>query len=163
MDWKKLIGNIAPVLGGSLGGPFGAMAGSWLADKLGVDVDNLEATVNSATPDTLLKIKELDNQFAIDMKKLGLDQKKLHADDRANARKMATNTTLTPQIVLACIFVMGFVGILYTVFSGGIELSNQMSDMANYLLGILSAGLVQIMNFFYGSSVGSKEKNNLIR
>jgi len=163
MDWKKLVGSIAPVLGGSLGGPFGAMAGSWLADKLGVKKSELETAITNANPATLLKIKELDNTFEVEMKKIGLSKEKLHANDRDSARRMAAKTTLTPQIILACIFVMGFIAVLYAVFSGGVELADKMKDMANYLLGILSAGLVQIMNFFFGSSAGSKDKNKFIK
>jgi len=31
-------------------------------------------------------------------------------------------------------------------------------EPAMYLLGILSAGLTQVMNFWFGSSAGSKQK-----
>ncbi|VAW61692.1 hypothetical protein MNBD_GAMMA08-70 [hydrothermal vent metagenome] len=158
MDWKGLVGSVAPILGGSLGGPFGAMAGKWLAGQMGVDESELETTVTNATPDTMLKIKELDNSFKVEMAKLGLDEKKLHADDRASARVMASKTTLLPQMIISCIFMLGFVAILIYVFSSKEPLPDGIKDMANYLLGILSAGIVQIMNFFFGSSAGSKEK-----
>jgi len=163
MNWKSLVGSIAPILGGTLGGPFGAMAGNWLANELGVEPGELEKTVSSANSETLLKIKELDNKFKIDMEAIGLSKEKLHAEDRNSARVMASNTTLTPQIVLACIFVIGFIAVLYSVFTGEIEIADKMRDMANYLLGILSAGLVQIMNFFFGSSSGSKEKTQKMK
>jgi len=158
MDWKSLVGSVAPVLGGSLGGPFGAMAGKWLAGKLGVDESKLEETVSNATPDTMLKIKELDNSFKVEMAKLGLEEKQLHAEDRASARVMASKTSLLPQMIISSLFMLGFIVILYYVFSSKQALPDGIKDMANYLLGILSAGIVQIMNFFFGSSAGSKEK-----
>jgi len=159
MNWKSLIGGIAPILGGSLGGSYGAMAGKWLAGKLGVEESDLENAVLNANPDTLFKIKELDATFKVDMARLGLDEKKLHAEDRASARVMATGTTLAPQMVISSIFMVGFVLILVFVFNKEEGLPDGIKDMANYLLGILSAGIVQIMNFFFGSSAGSKEKN----
>ncbi len=158
MNWKKLIGGIAPVLGGSLGGPFGAMAGTWLASELGVGEADLEAAVLSASPAKLLEIKGLEGKFKLEMAKLGLDEKKLYADDRNSARRMASETSLLPQMILAAIFVTGFITILYITFTGEMQMDASTKDMANYLLGILSAGLIQIMNFFFGSSAGSKAK-----
>ena len=158
MDWKDIVGSIAPVLGTALGGPFGGMAGKFLASKLGVEEDTIEALVTAQDPETLFKIKSLDAEFKLEMKRLGIAEKQLHADDRANARKMATATTVKPQVILACIYVTGFMAVLYVVFAGTIEMDATQKEMANYLLGILSYGLAQIMNFFFGSSAGSKEK-----
>ena len=158
MDWKGLVKSIAPVIGGSLGGPLGAIATGWLADKLGVDKDALESTVVNANPDTLFKIRQLDADFKIEMKKIGLSEKELHAKDRDSARNMAINTTLIPQAIISSIFITGFIAVLYALFSGTIELSGSVRDIAGILLGILSSGIAQIMNFFFGSSAGSKEK-----
>jgi hypothetical protein len=36
------------------------------------------------------------------------------------------------------------------------------SVIATVLLGILAAGITQILNFFYGSSSGSKEKTAIL-
>lgn len=163
MDWKSLVGSIAPILGGSLGGPLGAMAGKWLSNELGVDESDLEATVSNADPDTLLKIRELDSKFKTDMAKLGLDEKKLHAQDRDSARQMAAKTTLLPQMAISVVFIAGFMFIAYQVFGGSVELTGSSETMATYLLGILSGGIVQVMNFFFGSSSGSKEKTSKLK
>lgn len=68
----------------------------------------------------------------------------------------------TPQFWLSLLFIAGFLGILYVVFMGDIDLEGTMKDAAVMLLGILSAGITQIMNFWFGSSSGSKEKTDLI-
>ncbi len=158
MDWKKIIGSVAPLLGGTIGGPFGALAGQFIADGLGVSVGEIEATVTDPTPETLFKLKQLDADFKVKMEELGLAQEQLHADDRASAREMATNTTLLPQAILSGLFIIGFIITLYAVFSGGVSLEGNTKDAAMFLLGILSAGIIQIMNFWFGSSSGSKEK-----
>jgi len=67
-----------------------------------------------------------------------------------------------PQMWLSILFISGFIGILYVVFIGEIDLDGTMKDAAVMLLGILSAGVTQIMNFWFGSSSGSKEKTALI-
>jgi hypothetical protein len=55
MDWSDLAGKViglgAPILGGALGGPLGAAAGTILADALGVAMPTPEA-VNAALADT---------------------------------------------------------------------------------------------------------------
>lgn len=162
MDWKGLVGSVAPVLGTALGGPFGGMAGKFLADALGCDTEELPDRIENATPDVMLKIKTLDYDFKTKMKELGLKEEQLHAQDRDSARQMAVKTSLKPQAIIASIFICGFIAILYAVFTGEVKLTTDQQQMANILVGILSAGIMQIMNFFFGSSSGSKEKTNLI-
>ena len=66
------------------------------------------------------------------------------------------------QFILAIIFYTGFIMISYAVFFSNIaELEGTQKDIALYLLGILSAGLMQWNNFFAGSSIGSKLKDIL--
>ena len=158
MNWKNLVGSVAPVLGTALGGPFGGMAGKFIADALGVDEAALEETVLSANPETMLQIKNIDNKFKLKLKELDISEEQLHHQDRASARDMGKNTTLIPQAIISTIFIIGFVVVLYAVFKGTIQLTPMQMNMANILIGILSAGIMQIMNFWFGSSSGSKEK-----
>ena len=72
---------------------------------------------------------------------------------------MAARTSVRPQVILATIYVGGFVAILFVLFSGEIEIPQSMRDPAMLVLGALIAGNEQIRNFFFGSSSGSKEKN----
>ena len=109
-----------------------------------------------------MKLTQADQDFDIRMKELDIDVERISASDRGNARNMAINTSLLPQIILASIYVSGFMGVLYIVFSGSLSLTSDQKDIAMYLLGILSAGLLQIMNFFFGSSSGSKQKTRLM-
>ena len=97
------------------------------------------------------------------MEELGVDLEEIAAEDREGARRMAVDTSLMPQMILATIYVIAFAAILITVMTGRIELSGTQLTMANMLIGILSAGLIQIMNFFFGSSAGSKQKTPLLR
>lgn len=162
MNWKKLIGTVAPILGGTLGGPFGVMAGKFIAEGLGVEESELKDTMANASPDTMLKLKELDVDFESKMADIGLSTEQLHVQDRSSARMLAEKTSILPQALLSVIFIAGFIMTLYTVFSGNVKLDGPMKDAAMFLLGILSSGILQIMNFWFGSSSGSKEKTTKI-
>lgn len=161
-DWKGMIGAVAPTIATALGGPFAGMATKAIASKLlGKDdasEEELQTALAGATPETLAEIKRIDVEFKTSMKKLGIDLEKIHAQDRASAREMATKTTLVPQSILAAVFVIGFILVMIAVFTGTVELEGSTQQAAFILLGILSAGITQILNFFFGSSAGSKEK-----
>ncbi len=158
MDWKKLVSSVAPIIGTAIGGPFGGMATKWLSNKLGTDEHNLESLVLNADPDLMFKIKQLDADFKLEMKRLGIKEKQLHADDRDSARNMAINTTLWPQILISTVFIIIFGLIMENVFNSVSAFSETQKNIIMYMLGILSAGIIQIMNFWFGSSSGSKEK-----
>jgi hypothetical protein len=167
MSWKSIVKRVAPVLGTALGGPFGGMAVKAITsavlpeDKQGLTGEALEKeleTAISGNPEALLKLREADQAFDVEMKKLDVDILEIAAKDRDSARQLAKDTTLLPQMVLSAVYVIAFAVILVAVITGKVELAGFQQNMANMLIGILSAGLVQIMNFFFGSSAGSKQK-----
>lgn len=163
--WDKiidLVGTVAPTLGTALGGPLGGMAGQFLADQLGVSSDKLEETVLNANPDTMLKIKQANNEFEIKMKELDISEEQLHAKDRDSARGLAIKTSIYPQVIQSVMYDVGFILAVIFVFTFKGEFSHVQENIVMFLLGILSAGLVQVNNFWFGSSSGSKEKTNIM-
>lgn len=161
-DWKDTLAKVAPALATALGGPMAGVAVSMCGKALGLGEgateDDLAAIVAGGNPDTLVKLKEVDNQFKLEMKRLGVDVLKIDAEDRKDARALGIAKGLGPQITLATIFVCGFIYVLGVIFQGQ-TIDPTMREIATYVLGILSAGLVQIMNYFFGSSAGSKDKS----
>lgn len=159
-DWKKTLGTVAPMLATALGGPLAGVAVGMATKALGIEnnPNALAEAVSSGNPDVLVKLKQVDADFRVEMRRLGIKEQEIASLDRASARDMATKTTLKPQAILATVFVVGFIAVLYAVFSGEVTISDDLLKVGMYLLGILSAGITQIMNFFFGSSVGSKEK-----
>ncbi len=162
MNWKDLVKSVAPVLGTALGGPFGGMATRWLAGRLLGDENaneaELESAIATASPDTFARLRELDNEFRLEMKRIGIEEKQLEAQDRASARSLA-KVNMLPHIVISGIYVVAFAIVLYLVFTATIDMTQMQERVMMYLLGILSAGLLQIMNFWFGSSSGSKQKD----
>lgn len=169
MTIKRFLKDIAPTLatalGGSIGGPIGAAALRHLSLSLfgnetstEKDIENFLLTSN---PDQLARIKQIDNDFKAKMESLGVDIRKIDAEDRKDARLLARTSGMTPHIILTLLFIGGFFGLLFIIFSGVIKLDPSVRDSANILLGIVAAGVPTILKFWFGGS--QHDEKNLDR
>ncbi|KKK79434.1 hypothetical protein LCGC14_2833540, partial [marine sediment metagenome] len=160
---KALLGSVAPLLGVSLGGPMGGVAMKFLADKFtGGDTGSVEDFLLSANPETLQALKVAELEFKQEMKKLDIDLEQIAADDRSSARDLAKERGITPQVILSVVYTTGYFGVLFMFMTGHLNVPAEYSSMFSGLLGVLSAAQVQIMNFWFGSSSGSKRKTEVI-
>jgi hypothetical protein len=136
--WDSILKTVAPILGAAIGGPFGGMASKFLINALGGDEDTTEdqmqKMIETASPETLLKLKTLDADFKTQMKVLGIKEKDLDVQDRASARAMGIQTTLLPQMIISTIFVATFALIMYTVFTATLDMTETQKAMTNILL-----------------------------
>lgn len=160
-DWRSIIRTVAPALGTVLGGPLAGMAVKAIGDKLlgnpkATEADIADAMMN-ATPADLLKLKELDQQFAKDMKALDVDIFKLEVSDVQSARAMYT-VNYWPQIVLSALYVGGYFIILAMFIRGKVVVQAEMRDTVTVLIGMLTTAIPIILGFWFGSSYGSREK-----
>lgn len=67
-----ILKSVAPGLATALGGPLAGAAVAFLSSKLGVPADVVQQTVAGMTPADLVKMKELDYQFQVEMAKNGI-------------------------------------------------------------------------------------------
>lgn len=160
-DWKKIVGSLAPTLATALGGPMYGTAVKFLSTQL-LGKDNakeneIEAAILGATPDQLAKLREIDNDFAAKMRELDIDVYRLEIEDRASARKLF-EINIWPQIILTTIFTVGYFALMFCLFGGSFQITESIRDMCNILLGVMTAGVIKILDFWFGSSSGSKEK-----
>lgn len=159
-DWKSLVGTIAPTLATALGGPMAGMAvkaiaGSLLGDENAGEAD-IAAALQGATPADLLKLKEADQSFKLEMEKLGVDLERIAAGDRDSARQREIATKDNAPKILAGVIVIGFFATLATI--AFVAIPDGAQQPINILLGSLTALLIQVGNYYFGSSAGSKEK-----
>ena len=155
---KSLIGTVAPTLGTALGGPLGGVAGKFVADALGVDSEAAALAAIDKDPEQLLKLKQAEIAFEQRMRELDIDLVEIHAKDRDSARELAKSTSLMPQLVLGGLYTTAYLTVLYLFVTGNVDVQEQHSTMVFSLMGSLGAVQIQILNFFFGSSSGSKEK-----
>lgn len=153
------------MLGTALGGPFGGIAAGFIAEKLGLEGKTVDAvtkalTDNKMTADqvTAIRLAEIDFTKFLAQNEITKDQ--LDTQNTVDARAMLIAVkSITPNI-LAVIIVTGFFGILIAMMLGLLTVPDQQALLI--LLGSLSAGFGAVLNFFFGSSRGSQNKDVLL-
>jgi hypothetical protein len=161
MDFLK---SLAPMLGTALGGPFGGIAASFIADKLGLPDKTVEAvtgmlTSGSMTPEQIsgLKLAEMDMQKF--MKDNEIKKEQLELDNVNGARKMRAETQSIFPEILSGVVTLGFFGVLFAMA--------KVTDLAEsapmmIMLGSLSAAFGAVINFWLGSNKGSDRTKELL-
>ena len=91
---------------------------------------------------------------------LELEEERLYASDRASARAMQQEVQDPVVRYVSLGFLFGYFVILTVMFFANIP--NDSQTVLNVLLGALAGGVVQILNFYFGSSKGSKAKDDAI-
>lgn len=179
-DFLAAIKNVAPMVAGSLGGPFAGMAVKAIIgavspeqgaeiqaasdkDGIGGAVEKIGAFFQQGAIQTA-QIKQAEQAHAERMAELGYknaaDLEKIAADDRDSARKreIAVKDS-TPQI-LAYLVTGGFFGILGYVLGYGVP--KQGGDALLMMLGSLATAWTGIVAYYFGSSSSSKAKDSTI-
>jgi hypothetical protein len=167
MDWKTLVGTVAPWIGTALGGPLGGAAVGAVADALGLS-DKTEASIKAAlsgvTPEQMLAMKTADQMFAVKMQELGYADLErlaaLAADNTKDARAMQTATRSQIPAVLAVLITFGFFGILIGMLRGDLTATDNQALLI--MLGALGAAWGAVVNFFFGSTAESGRKTELL-
>jgi gas vesicle protein len=162
MDWLK---SIAPMLGTALGGPFGALAASFIADKLGVETKTVDAVTKALsdgkmTPEMVVQIKLAEIDFQKFTEANGITLEQLSVENTKDARDMQKVTRSWVPAALAIIITIGYFGILVGMMMDVLKVSDNQALMI--LIGALSAGFGTVLNFFLGSSHSSQTKDVML-
>jgi len=167
MDLSKiggLLGQIAPTIATAIGGPVAGMAVKALAGALGLtpdaSADDIQTAMMSATPEQLAAIKKVDADFKVQMKELDIDLERIAAGDRDSARNMQMRTSDWIPRAMAIMVTFGFFGILTWLLTKGVPPTG--SETLIYMLGALGTAWTGIVQFYFGSSAGSKAKTDAL-
>jgi hypothetical protein len=167
LDWKEVLGTVAPMLGTAIGGPMGAIAAKAISQTLlgkeNATEAEIQAAVMNASPEQLLDLQAVEKQFLKDMKALDVDLHKAAMKDVGDARSTMVKTSMIPQIALSVIFIVGYFWTVNALLIGDIKIEPDHKDMVTILLGVLTAGVANIMQFWFGSSAGSKYKTTKLK
>jgi|GEM_PF-781405 len=93
MDWsdigRSLVSQGAPLLGGIIGGPAGAVAGKLVAGLFGADPENPEEVMNAiqADPEAITKLRQLEHTHKEKLQELQLEETKAFLSDVNSARE----------------------------------------------------------------------------
>jgi len=172
-DWKAIVRTVAPGIASAFGTPLAGMAVTALLNAvLPADATKpadpeafLAQTLASANPEMLLKMKQADQQFLLDMKKLDIDLEKFNEEDRASARQREIAVKDKTPTLLAFAIVGGFLamtcGIIVTALLE-YKIDPVSMGLIGTLVGYLSAKSELVLTYYYGSSSGSAEKSATI-
>lgn len=165
-NWKDVVGTVAPALATALGGPLAGVAVKTIADKVlgkaDATEDEVAAAIGTASPETLLKLKQAEFEFTKSMRELDIEVDRLAYSDRANAREreIKTGDSWTPRVI-ATVVIVGWFSIQWYLLEHVIP--QEMREIIMRTLGTLDMALGLVLGYYFGSSAGSKEKNEIIQ
>ena len=170
-DWKKTLGAVAPALATALGGPLAGSAVSILSQTIlgktgGTDEELAAVLAGGLKPETMLALKEADQKFQLEMRRLDLESDKAAVENTKDARSRdielaKVGRTNWRQDILAYGAIVGFFGVLYLLFTQALP-EGLARDALLILLGTLTKIVSDIYNYDFGSSAGSTHKTALI-
>jgi multisubunit Na+/H+ antiporter MnhG subunit len=156
----SLLKSVAPGLATAVAGPMGGMAVKMIAEKLGVEATE-QAVADHLThnPQDAAKLAE------IDLAKLQAHYAEM---DSARQREIAvassSNVPMLNKLVTP-VLALGVVGLSFILFAILIfvDVQDNAKDILIYILGVLSAAVTQILGYYFGSSQGSKDKEDKLK
>ena len=158
-DLIQFLAKTAPALATAVAGPLGAAAVSAIAKQFGVE-DTVEAVTKAVVedPEASLKLAQID-----------LEKIKADYANTADARDMQ-KVALQQSDIFSKRFPMyltAFWSFVATIYIGFITFSvipDKNVRFADTILGfILGTVIATLLNFWFGSSVGSKDKAELLK
>lgn len=167
MDWKAIVGTVAPWIGTALGGPLGGMAVEAAANALGISdktTDAVKQALSGVTPEQMLALKKADQEFAAQMQALGFKQvtdlEAIAAGDRDSARKLQASAPSNIPALLTCFVVGAFTTTLILLLKFDVPATNR--DIVVYMIGQLSGGFTSALAFWLGTTRDSGRKTELL-
>lgn len=164
---KTVLATVAPLLGTALGGPLGTAAGALVASALGTkpgDVAAANAALLTATPDQLIKLKEGNEAFKLQMAQLGVTEDQLQFADVQSARTMEISTkSLTPTILSYGILgasVCAFLGIIFGLVHIPADIAT--AGIFGSALTYLTMESKAILGYWFGTTQDSGKKSDAL-
>jgi hypothetical protein len=134
-----------------------------VAKQLGLE-DQSEDAIASALavgdPNTFLELKKAEIEFQRFLKEADIRLYEADVQDRSSARELAKVVGIVPQVLLSIVYSVGYFWLLAELLSGHIQVAEDVRGLVNTLMGVMTAAQIQIMNFWFGSSAGSKAKTD---
>ncbi|MEM6536871.1 MAG: hypothetical protein AAF668_03985 [Pseudomonadota bacterium] len=166
---KSALRDVAPEIARALGGPLAGAAVEALSKAvLGGDgtmkEEELAAALENADPEVLLRIKQAEFEFrrAIVEAHAAAQTEALSiaSSDRADARRRESQLKDRTPSILGGLILAGFFLVLGAMVLG--RLPEGAETEFSIMLGALATMTAAVVNYYFGSSVGSREKTRLL-
>jgi hypothetical protein len=110
----------------------------------------------------LLELKKAEMELDRWREEAGIRKEELAVQDRQSARQLAMEKGILAQVVLSVGYTIGYFSIMFVFVFGGADVAQEEIGMINTLVGALGAAQLSILNFWFGSSKGSKDKSDAL-
>lgn len=182
-DWKSILSSIAPTAVTLLAGPYAGLAMPFVTKALGLDTSSAKSptdavamvqktlTENQLTGDQILALKQAETDLQKHLADNDIEIDKLTAADVADARKRETDLAKagakdgTPA-TLAYIIIGGFFVVCIAqmvALMGWPDQVTKIPAQAWVIIGNISGYLAseakQAAAYYFGSTIGSKDKD----
>lgn len=165
--WIATVANLAPIPGAPLIGMAAKALSTGLATTVKADPQAISDAITTAmaNPDQLATLKKIDDDFAVQMKTIGFqeldDVLKLQASDLANARQREIVThDWFPRVLASVVVILALCGEAYYFLHGAPPAAAP--ELIGRILGTLDAALMLVLSYYFGSSMGSDRKTELL-
>jgi hypothetical protein len=170
----SVVKSLAPTIATALGGPLAGGAVAALESVFGITPSptastddrqgQIAAAISGATPEQLAAMRKADQDYAARMAEAGFKDTEtlaaLTVQDRQGARQMQISTRSWTAPFLAVAVTAGFFGVLGVMMF--IDLPRAAHDALMLMLGSLGTAWASIIAYYFGSSVGSDRKTEIL-
>jgi hypothetical protein len=162
MSWITALEQLAPTVASALGTPVAGMAVAALESALGISGDQVQKTIedNKLTGEQVAAIQAAEINLKAQAQQLGLNFEQLAVDDRKSAREMQIATKSWIPGALAMLIVSAWILIQYFLLNNIVP--QEMRELIARILGTLDSALMLVLSYYFGSSKGSQDKDQLL-
>jgi len=161
---RRAIANTAPGLAHALGGPLAGAAVAQLSRAIFGAPDATEEALSealaAASPEQLIALKKVEQEFQVALRQASVEEHRIDAGDRADARERQTAMDDWTPSILGALVIAGFFSVLAAMLMRALPAG--METEFAIMLGALATMTAAVVNYFFGSSAGSKEKTRMI-
>lgn len=161
---RRAIAKSAPKLAEALGGPLAGSAVAAVSRAIfGSETageDALGDALGSLSADQIVALKRAELEFEAVLANAAVEEARIDAGDRASARARQQALRDGTPTVLGGLIIGGFFVVLAAMVMRRLPVGAETEF--SIMLGALATMTAAVVNYFFGSSAGSKEKTRLM-
>ena len=166
MDWKSMLGAVAPTIATALGGPLAGLGVEAIGKAFGIEQPTIKKVQDALTNgqlsgDQIAALRQAELALKVRMRELDIQEEQLASVDRDSARKMQiSNKSFVPPLLATMIVVLVCIA-EGTMLFGSVPI-NVDPIVLGRVLGTLDSALMLVLSFYFGSSNSSERKTELM-
>lgn len=148
-----------------MGGPLAGAAVSQISRAIfgapDDDEEKLIEEIAKASPEQWVALQKAEQEFARALREADVEEQRIAAADRANARARQSAMGDWTPTALGALIIFGFFVVLGAMVTRNLPPGAE--SEFSIMLGALATMTAAVVNYFFGSSAGSKEKTRLMQ